>query len=176
MNEEKIIVPFTICFCTLGKKVLMIRRVKHPYVGLWNGIGGHIEEGETPLECIIREFQEETDIALPPNKFTLAGLATWNLVEDGRALRKGMYVYTVKLDDSSFLFPDKNTPAGVVSWQPINAMSDKNNPDVAKNLYLFLPHSLTADKPHHYKLLYIDNVLAGVDIQEWEYMTYARTV
>lgn len=26
----------------------------------WNGIGGHIEEGESPLEAMRREFREET--------------------------------------------------------------------------------------------------------------------
>jgi 8-oxo-dGTP diphosphatase len=28
--------------------------------GLWNGIGGHIEEGEAPIDAMVREFYEET--------------------------------------------------------------------------------------------------------------------
>lgn len=27
--------------------------------GKFNGIGGHVEEGETPSECMVREFREE---------------------------------------------------------------------------------------------------------------------
>lgn len=30
--------------------------------GLWNGIGGHIEEGEQPLAAMQREFFEETGV------------------------------------------------------------------------------------------------------------------
>jgi 8-oxo-dGTP diphosphatase len=31
--------------------------------GLFNGIGGHVEEGETPLECMYREAKEESTIS-----------------------------------------------------------------------------------------------------------------
>lgn len=33
--------------------------------GKLNGIGGHIELGETPHECMVREFQEETGVLVP---------------------------------------------------------------------------------------------------------------
>ncbi len=35
-----------------------------PYPNMWDIPGGHIEDGETPIECIIREMKEEigTDI------------------------------------------------------------------------------------------------------------------
>jgi 8-oxo-dGTP diphosphatase len=43
--------------------VLLIEKT-HPewQRGKWNGIGGHIEEGELPLEAMIREAREETAI------------------------------------------------------------------------------------------------------------------
>ena len=33
-------------------------------VGKWTGIGGKIEEGETPSEAMVREFAEETGIVI----------------------------------------------------------------------------------------------------------------
>jgi 8-oxo-dGTP diphosphatase len=30
--------------------------------GLYNGIGGHMEEGETPIQCMVREYEEETGL------------------------------------------------------------------------------------------------------------------
>lgn len=33
-----------------------------PYPGMWDIPGGHVEDGETPEQCIIREIQEEMDL------------------------------------------------------------------------------------------------------------------
>jgi 8-oxo-dGTP pyrophosphatase MutT (NUDIX family) len=43
-------------------EVALIRKRKPIWQrGLLNGIGGHVEDGETPLECQKREFSEEAD-------------------------------------------------------------------------------------------------------------------
>jgi len=46
------------------KQVLLIKKGHGPkcVVGRWNGIGGHIEPGETPIQCQVREFHEETGV------------------------------------------------------------------------------------------------------------------
>jgi 8-oxo-dGTP diphosphatase len=38
--------------------------------GKYNAIGGHIEPGEVPIEAMIREFKEETDINTTPGDWT----------------------------------------------------------------------------------------------------------
>lgn len=43
-------------------KVLMIHRSKEPYTGLYNFVGGKIEENEDVLESAYRELYEETGI------------------------------------------------------------------------------------------------------------------
>ncbi len=44
-------------------QVVLIRRIKADWQqGLLNGVGGQLEEGETPHECMVREFQEETGV------------------------------------------------------------------------------------------------------------------
>ena len=43
-------------------KVLMCLREKEPYKGLFNLVGGKLEEGETELEGAYRELEEETGI------------------------------------------------------------------------------------------------------------------
>lgn len=59
-------------------RVLLVRKT-HPQWqdGLWNGVGGKIEDGETPLTAMVREFAEEAHIEVPP--------AAWRLfcVESG---------------------------------------------------------------------------------------------
>lgn len=44
-------------------QVLLIKKSHGPkcVVGRWNGIGGH-RENETPIQCQVREFQEETGV------------------------------------------------------------------------------------------------------------------
>jgi 8-oxo-dGTP diphosphatase len=48
-------------------EVVLIRKT-HPdwAAGRLNGVGGHIENGETPEEAMAREFQEETGDWVPP--------------------------------------------------------------------------------------------------------------
>lgn len=35
-----------------------------PYPNMWDFLGGQIEEGETPAECIVREIKEEINLEL----------------------------------------------------------------------------------------------------------------
>ena len=43
--------------------VVLIRKNKPEWqAGFLNGVGGHIEEGETPYEAMVREFQEEAGV------------------------------------------------------------------------------------------------------------------
>ena len=44
------------------EKLLMCRRLKEPYKGLSNFVGGKIEEGEDGLDAAYRELWEETSV------------------------------------------------------------------------------------------------------------------
>jgi 8-oxo-dGTP diphosphatase len=55
---------YTICFIKRKDEILLLNRNKKPNMGLWNGVGGKIETGETPFEGIIRETWEETGLLL----------------------------------------------------------------------------------------------------------------
>lgn len=57
----------TLCYIEKDGKVLLLYRNKKendPNEGKWIGVGGKIEEGETPDTCVIREVREETGLIL----------------------------------------------------------------------------------------------------------------
>ncbi|MDO5394313.1 MAG: NUDIX domain-containing protein, partial [Mycoplasmatota bacterium] len=61
MNKNYVVV---LLFNKKRDKLLLVKRNKKPYKGCWNGIGGKIEENETPIMAAKRECMEETNISL----------------------------------------------------------------------------------------------------------------
>lgn len=49
-------------YCPETEQVLFLNRQKLPWMGRWNGVGGKLDPEESPLECIIRETEEETGL------------------------------------------------------------------------------------------------------------------
>jgi 8-oxo-dGTP diphosphatase len=50
-------------------RVLLARRAGDPSAGLWDLLGGFIEEGEEPLAALRREIEEETALQIEPGPF-----------------------------------------------------------------------------------------------------------
>lgn len=58
---------------TFDKVVLINKKRPSWQAGRLNFPGGHIEEGETPVECVAREIKEECDLNLPPHTWSHIG-------------------------------------------------------------------------------------------------------
>ena len=57
----------TLCYLRRGDEVLLLHRIKKEddeNKGKWIGVGGKLEEGESPDECLLREVREETGLCL----------------------------------------------------------------------------------------------------------------
>jgi 8-oxo-dGTP diphosphatase len=78
-----------------GELLLALRDNKSwiPFPNHWDLIGGHVEEGETPEEALIREVKEELDIDLREYAF-------WRKYEclTGDAYENIKYIYTGKIN------------------------------------------------------------------------------
>ncbi|PWH13562.1 MAG: DNA mismatch repair protein MutT [Anaerolineae bacterium] len=57
----------TLCYVKRDGKTLMIHRMKRAgdiHAGKWNGLGGKLEPGESPEQCVIREVREESGLEI----------------------------------------------------------------------------------------------------------------
>jgi NADH pyrophosphatase NudC (nudix superfamily) len=50
-------------------RVLLARRASDPGAGLWDLLGGFIDEGEEPLAALVREVDEETSLRVEPGAY-----------------------------------------------------------------------------------------------------------
>jgi len=78
-----------------GEFLLALRDNKPgiPFPNHWDLIGGHVEEGETPEEALVREVKEELDIDLKEYSF-------FKIYEclNGDAYENTKYIYTGKIN------------------------------------------------------------------------------
>lgn len=62
----------TLCYLEKDEKWLMLYRNKKkadPNAGKWIGVGGKLEKGEAPDECMLREVEEETGLHVTEYEF-----------------------------------------------------------------------------------------------------------
>lgn len=103
----------TLCYIEKDDCYLMLHRVKKAVdinKDKWIGIGGHLEEGESPEECLVRETREETGLEL--TDYSLRGVITF--VTDSYPTEY-MFLYTAAGFTGTLLSCDE----GDLEWVPI---------------------------------------------------------
>lgn len=102
----------TLCYIEQNGCYLMMHRIKKKKdvnEGKWIGVGGHVEENESPDECILREAREETGLIL--QSCTPRGLVTF--VSD---VWEGEWMHLYTADDFTGQMHECNE--GVLKWIP----------------------------------------------------------
>ena len=100
----------TLCYIKKDDSYLMLHRTKKKNdvnEGKWIGVGGKLEAGETPEECVNREVYEETGLKL--SSYSFRGII--NFASEGWEDEK-IYLYT----SDSFLGKLTECKEGVLEW------------------------------------------------------------
>lgn len=72
-NEQVQEYVVLLVFDEAGERVLLIKKDRGPkmVVGHWNGLGGKVEDGESPQEAMSRETREEAGVAVDPRSIQM---------------------------------------------------------------------------------------------------------
>ncbi|MDQ5886043.1 MAG: 8-oxo-dGTP diphosphatase / 2-hydroxy-dATP diphosphatase [Patescibacteria group bacterium] len=60
----------TVCFIVHGKRVMLAEIIYPDGKRFWNGLGGVVDDGESPKNAVVREISEETKIAVRESDVT----------------------------------------------------------------------------------------------------------
>lgn len=132
-------INYTICFIRKNNQFLMLYRKKNPNLHKWNGVGGKIEPGETPVTSVIREVREETGLIVEDPIYK--GIVSWN--DSG-----GMHVFVISQFDGEIVSSDE----GPLEWKDIQWILESK--DVVSNIPLFFDHLLSDEEPVEYAFHY----------------------
>ncbi|MDQ0116276.1 NUDIX hydrolase [Paenibacillus harenae] len=146
---------YTICFIKRGNEILLLNREKSAWMGCWNGIGGKIEQGESPRESMLRELEEETGIA--PLSLHFKGIISWKSEMTGEY--GGMYTYVAELHEGYAYETPFKTDEGILDWKTIDWIMHPSNEGVAANIPLFLPSILEDPDCYEHCTIYKDDEL-----------------
>lgn len=150
----------TLCFVKYQNKILMINRNKPPFMGMWNALGGHLEENETVKECAIREIKEESNVIVCDAN--LISISTWNYDDDL------IYVYVSNLADDFDIskYPIK-IDEGIIEFKDIDWILNEKNYGIIDDLRLFIK-DIKDNKKRDYHLIYDESKLIDYIIKKEE--------
>jgi 8-oxo-dGTP diphosphatase len=80
-------------------RVLLARRAREPYAGLWDTVGGFLDEGEDPLDGLHREVLEETGLEVEIGRFAGAFVDRYGADEDASAVLNLVWEATIVAGD-----------------------------------------------------------------------------
>lgn len=150
---------YNVCFLKSNDKVLMLNREKAPMMGVWNGVGGKYEEGETADEGAIREVYEETGIKVA--QYYSRAVITWETSDEEK---DGLYVYVFEVDSRLGNEPMQKTREGILDWKRMEWIMNPDNAGIAEMVTQYLP-ILTENKGDYF-FTYKDGLVMPVEVEE----------
>ena len=131
-NDRYQLIPRTLIFLTRGESVLLLKGApdKHIWANRYNGVGGHIEQGEDVHSAARRELLEET--GLIPDDLWLAGTV---IIDTGEETGISLYIMKGNCPEGK----TRPSEEGDLEWVPNNEILER---PLVEDLPVLLPKVL----------------------------------
>jgi 8-oxo-dGTP diphosphatase len=126
------LVPRVLCFVISGSEVLLLQGAptKRLWAGKYNGLGGHVERGESVHAAALREIREEAGLEV--SRLRLRGVIT---VDAGPTAGIGLFVFTAEAQGRAVTASAK----GALHWVRPEQLPEL---EVVEDLATLLPYVL----------------------------------
>tara|TARA_Y100000766_G_scaffold275385_1_gene278321 strand:- start:479 stop:937 length:459 start_codon:yes stop_codon:yes gene_type:complete len=145
----------TLCYIKQNNQTLMLHRIKKEndiHKNKWNGLGGKLEPGESPEECVKREVFEESGLIIEsPNLHGVITFPKFDGIDDWI-----VFVYTANNFEGNLIECDE----GKLDWVSDDQLLKLNLWEGDK---IFIPW-LTQDKFFSAKFIYEKKKLINYDV------------
>lgn len=135
-RHRYLLIPRVLCFVCHGDAVLLLKGApdKKIWPGKYNGLGGHVERGETVHAAARREIREEAGQEV--SQLRLRGVVT---IETGEATGIGLYVFTAAAASRQTVASGE----GSLEWVPVERVDAL---ECVEDVPVLLRHLATMDE------------------------------
>ena len=114
------IIPGSLCYLVRDGHVLLMQRRNPPHIGLWSPPGGKMNPGESPLDCVRREYFEETGLTLLHPQLR----AVTTVLHAGMAMHWLLFIYLA----GDFRGELRASDEGDIQWIGLDALDQYPRP------------------------------------------------
>ena len=125
------IINGSLCYIFHENRVLLLKRNRAPYIGLWSAPGGKMEHGESPQDAVIREIEEETGLCI--EQPVLKGLQS--SIDIHYPVHWMLYIFVATTFSGDLI----DSVEGILQWHPIVSLQQLDRPYADT---LFMEHFL----------------------------------
>lgn len=112
-------------------RLLLLHRAQQPNKGLYSPIGGklHMDEGESPHACALREIEEEVELTLKPEDLHLTGMISETAYQQETHWLLFLYEVIGPVEVKRMEFKE-----GTLGWYAWDEVMELNIPDTDREV------------------------------------------